>query len=161
MEELPKLNKIEERLLDDPNITEVDNGRTDPTPELQYIVDRNRIGLLNSGVANVAGNLRTQTLGNQAGFFRSEGREIPIEVRTSKDALKSREDLFDLEVLQFENQRIPVIAVGKFVETKGVDSYRKRDREVLLDVNIQFNGILMVKLIILLKKKFITRWISI
>lgn len=141
MEELLKIsNKIEERLLDDPNITEVDNGRTDPTPELQYIVDRNRIGLLNSGVANVAGNLRTQTLGNQAGFFRSEGREIPIEVRTSKDALKSREDLFDLEVLQFENQRIPVIAVGEFVETKGVDSYRKRDREVLLDVNIQFNG---------------------
>ncbi len=141
MEELLKIsNQIEERLLDDPNITEVDNGRTDPTPELQYIVDRNRIGLLNSGVANVAGNLRTQTLGNQAGFFRSEGREIPIEVRTSKEALTSREDLFDLEVLQFGEQRVPVIAVGEFVETKGVDSYRKRDREVLLDVNISFNG---------------------
>ena len=53
MEELLKIsNKIEERLLDDPNITEVDNGRTDPTPELQYLVDRNRIGLLNSSIAS-------------------------------------------------------------------------------------------------------------
>lgn len=141
MEELLKIsNQIEERLLDDPNIISVDNGRTDPTPELQFIVDRNRVGLLNSGIANVAGNLRTQTLGNQAGFYRTEGREIPIEVRTSKDALTSREDLFDLEILQYEDQRIPVVAVGEFVETKGVDSYRKRDREILLDVNIQFNG---------------------
>ena len=141
MEELLKIsNKIETRLLDDANITSVDNGRTDPTPELQFLVDRNRIGLLNSGVANVANNLRTQTLGNQTGFYRAEGREIPIEIRTTKDALTSREDLFDLEVLQYENQRIPVVAVGEFVETKGVDSYRKRNREVLLDVNIQFNG---------------------
>ncbi|MFV1883490.1 MAG: efflux RND transporter permease subunit [Balneola sp.] len=54
--------------------------------------------------------------------------------------MKSREDLFDLEVLQFEDQRIPVVAVGEFVETKGVDSYSKRDREILLDVNISFNG---------------------
>lgn len=141
MEQLLKIsNQIEERLLDDPNITSVDNGRTDPTPELQFVVDRNRVGLLNAGVANVASNLRTQTLGNQAGFFRTEGREIPIEVRTSKDALTSREDLFDLEVLQYEDQRIPVVAVGEFVETKGVDSYSKRNREILLDVNIQFNG---------------------
>ena len=70
MEELLKIsNKIEERLLDDPNITEVDNGRTDPTPELQYIVDRNRIGLLNSGVANVAGNLRNPNFRKPSRFL--------------------------------------------------------------------------------------------
>ena len=141
MAELLKIsNQIEERLIDDPNITSVDNGRTDPTPELVYMVDRNRVGLLNSGISAVANNLRTQTLGNQAGYFRAEGREIPIEVRTAKTSLTNRDDLFDLEVLQYEDQRIPVVAVGEFVETKGVDSYQKRDREVLLDVNIQFNG---------------------
>lgn len=133
-------NQIEEKFLEDPNIISVDNGRTDPTPELQFIVDRNRVGMMNAGISQVAGNLRTQTLGNQAGFFRTEGKEIPIEVRTAKTSLKSREDLFDLEVLQFEDQRIPVVAVGEFVETKGVDSYSKRDREILLDVNISFNG---------------------
>lgn len=141
MEELLKVsNQIEDKLLEDPNIISVDNGRTDPTPELQYVIDRNRVGLLNSGVLEVANNLRTQTLGNQAGYFRADGREIPIEVRTSKTSLKSREDLFDIEVLQFEDQRIPVVAVGTFTETKGVDSYSKRNREILLDVSIQFDG---------------------
>lgn len=141
MEELLKVsNQIEDKLLEDPNIISVDNGRTDPTPELQYVIDRNRVGLLNSGVLEVANNLRTQTLGNQAGYFRTDGREIPIEVRTSKTSLKNREDLFDIEVLQYEDQRIPVVAVGTFTETKGVDSYSKRNREILLDVSIQFDG---------------------
>ncbi len=132
--------QIEDKLLEDPNIISVDNGRTDPTPEMQFIVDRNRVGLLGAGILEVANNLRTQTLGNQAGYFRADGREIPIEIRTAKTSLKSREDLFDLEVLQYEDQRIPVVAVGKFVETKGVDSYNKRNREILLDVSIQFDG---------------------
>lgn len=141
MAELLKISKqIEDRLLTDPNIISVDNGRTDPTPELLFLVDRNRVGLMNSGIAAVANNLRTQTLGNQTGYFRDQGREIPIEVRTAKTSLNDREDLFDLEVLQYEDQRIPVVAVGEFIETKGVDSYQKRDREILLDVNIQFNG---------------------
>lgn len=141
MEQLQAISKqIEDKLIDDPNIISVDNGRTDPTPELQYVVDRNRVGLMGSGIQEVANALRTQTLGNQAGYFRNDGREIPIEVRTAKTSLKSREDLFDLEVLQYEDQRVPVVAVGEFIATKGVDSYSKRNREILLDVSIQFNG---------------------
>ena len=141
MEELLKISKsIEDRLLDDPNIIQVDNGRTDPTPEMQFVLDRNRVGLLNSSISQVANALRTQTLGNQAGYFRTDGKEIPIEIRTAKSSLKSREDLFDLEVLQYEDQRVPVVAVGEFIETKGVDSYQKRNREILLDVSIQFTG---------------------
>jgi HAE1 family hydrophobic/amphiphilic exporter-1 len=118
----------------------VDNGRTDPTPELHFIANRERLGLLGTNLNTIAGALRTQTLGNQAGYYISEGREIPIEVRTRKNALTSREDLFDLEVLQMDDQRIPVAAVGEFVATEGVDSFSRRNRETLLDVNIQVQG---------------------
>lgn len=133
-------NKIEAKLLEDPNIISVDNGRTEPTPELHFYADRERLGLLGTNLNTIASNLRTQTLGNQAGFFIDGGREIPIEVRTRKAALTSREDLFDLEVLQVNGQRIPVVAVGEFIPTLGVDSFRRRNRETLLDVNIQVNG---------------------
>src|SRR5690554_5654362 len=133
-------SKIEAKLLEDPNIITVDNGRTDPTPELHFYADRERLGLLGTNLNTIASALRTQTLGNQAGFFIDGGREIPIEVRTRKSALTSREDLFDLEVLQVNGQRIPVVAVGEFIPTLGVDSFRRRNRETLLDVNIQVNG---------------------
>ncbi len=133
-------SKIESRLLEDPTVVSVDNGRTDPTPELQFTLDRERINKLNTTTLQIANALRTQTLGNQAGFYRTGGREIPIEVRTSKEALTSREDLFDLELAQFEDQRIPVMAVGNFEQVQGVDGFNKRNREILLDVNIQVTG---------------------
>ncbi|SMO94799.1 efflux RND transporter permease subunit [Gracilimonas mengyeensis] len=133
-------NKIEAKLLEDPTVISVDNGWTDPTPELHFYPDRVRLGLLGANLNTVAGNLRTQTLGNQAGYYIDEGREIPIEVRTQKQALTSREELFDLEVLQYEDQRVPVQAVGEFVPTRGVDSFQRRDRETILDVNIQIQG---------------------
>jgi HAE1 family hydrophobic/amphiphilic exporter-1 len=133
-------DKIETKLLQDPAIVSVDNGRADPTPELHFILDRERINRIGTDIGTVASALRTQTLGNQAGYYRSEGREIPIEVRTSKEALKSREELFDLEVAQYEDTRIPVMAVGSFRSVQGVDSYEKRNRETILDVNIQVNG---------------------
>lgn len=141
IEELVTISKgIEERLLQDPNVISVNNGRTDPTPELQFVLDRERIGLLNSSLNQVASALRTQTLGNQAGFFREDGREIPIQVRTSKEAITSREDLFDLEVLEFEGQRVPVLAVGSFEPIQSVSSFQRRNRETVLDVNIQVNA---------------------
>jgi len=132
--------QIEDKLSPDPNVLSVSNGRADPTPELLFVADRNRIGRLGTNVSTIAGAMRTQTLGNQAGFFISEGREVPIEVRTQKKALTSREDLFDLEVFQLGEQRIPVLAVGDFIESSGLDSYSKRDRQIVLDVNIQVNG---------------------
>lgn len=133
-------DKIEAKLLEDPTIISVDNGRTDPTPELHFYADRERLGLLGTSLNAVAGNLRTQTLGNQAGYYISGGREIPIEVRTRKSSLKSREDLFDVEVFQVGDQRVPVAAVGEFVPAQGVDGFSRRDRETLLDVNIRVNG---------------------
>ncbi|MFN1836267.1 efflux RND transporter permease subunit [Balneola sp. MJW-20] len=132
--------KIETQLLEDPNVISVDNGRTDPTPELLFYADRERLGLLGTNLNTIASNMRTQTLGNQAGFFISGGREIPIEIRTESSSLRSREDLFDLEVFQTEGQRIPVSAVGEFVPTQGVNSFERRDRETVLDVNIQVDG---------------------
>jgi|AntRauTorckE6833_2_1112554.scaffolds.fasta_scaffold00112_33 HAE1 family hydrophobic/amphiphilic exporter-1 len=133
-------NKIEAKLMEDPQVIDVDNGRTDPTPELHFIADRERLARLGTNLNTVAGALRTQTLGNQAGYYINEGREIPIEVRTQKQALTSREDLFDLEVFQFEDQRVPIQAIGEFVPMRGVDSFQRRDRETVLDVNIQVQG---------------------
>ncbi|MEX0723371.1 MAG: efflux RND transporter permease subunit [Gracilimonas sp.] len=133
-------NKIEAKLMEDPTVIDVDNGRTDPTPELHFIADRERLARLGTNLNTVAGALRTQTLGNQAGYYINEGREIPIEVRTQKQALTSREDLFDLEVFQFNDQRVPIQAIGEFVPMRGVDSFQRRDRETVLDVNIQVQG---------------------
>ncbi|MDX1638963.1 MAG: efflux RND transporter permease subunit, partial [Balneolaceae bacterium] len=133
-------DKIELELLADSNVVSVDNGRTDPTPELQYHVDRQRVSRMGSSLNEVANSLKTQVQGTRVGFFRKEGREIPIEVRATKTALTSREELFDLELIEADSKRVPVAALGRFESVEGVNEIERRDRETILDVNIEVAG---------------------
>jgi len=133
-------NKIENVLMQDPDVISVDNGRTSPTPELQYIVDRNRISQMGSSLNEVANSLKTQAQGTRVGFFRDQGREVPIEVRVSKSVITNREQLFDLELIQVDGQRVPVAALGHFESVKGLERIERRDRQTVLDVNVEVDG---------------------
>lgn len=133
-------NKIEVVLMQDPNVISVDNGRTSPTPELQFIVDRQRISRMGSSLSDVANSLKTQAQGTRVGFFREEGREVPIEVRVSKSVITNREQLFDLELIQVDDQRIPVSALGSFESVSGMERIERRDRQTVLDVNVEVDG---------------------
>ncbi|GAA5522783.1 efflux RND transporter permease subunit [Aliifodinibius salicampi] len=133
-------DKIERTLLTDPNVISVDNGQSDPTPELHYRVNRQRISRMGSSLNDVASSLKTQVQGTRVGFLRQQGREIPIDVRTSKNDLTSRAQLLDLQLLQIEDQRLPVAALGIFESVEGVDQISRRNRETVLDVNIEVDG---------------------
>ncbi len=124
----------------DDKVISVDNGRTDPTPELQFHVDRQRVSRMGSSLNQVATSLKTQVQGTRVGFLRDEGREVPIMVQAHKTALTSREQLLDLELLQTDSQRVPVAALGQFESVEGVNEIERRDRETILDVNVQVAG---------------------
>jgi HAE1 family hydrophobic/amphiphilic exporter-1 len=132
--------KIESVLMQDTSVVSVENPRVDPTPELHFIVDRQRLNRLNASFGEVANALKTQTRGTLVGEFRTAGREIPIEVRTSETAIKSREDLSRIPVFQTADVRIPVAAVGEFTPYQGIDRISRRDRETILDVSVTVKG---------------------
>ncbi|MDX1672813.1 MAG: efflux RND transporter permease subunit, partial [Balneolaceae bacterium] len=133
-------NKIEVVMMADTNVISVDNGRTQPTPELHYLVDRQRISRMGSSLNRVANSLKTQVQGTRVGYFREEGREVPIEVRVTQSVLNSREALFDLELVQVDQQRVPVAALGRFESVEGLSRIERRDRETVLDVSIEVDG---------------------
>lgn len=133
-------DKIESIVLQDTSVISVDNPRVDPAPELHFIVDRQRLNALGANLSQVANALKTQTRGTLVGEYREGGREIPIEVRTSETAIKSREDLNRISVLQKGDLRIPVAAVGDFKAYQGIDRISRRDRETLLDVSVTVKG---------------------
>ena len=133
-------DKIAFIMLQDPKVISVDNGRTSPTPELHFNVDRQRINRMERSLSDVANSLKTQVQGTRVGFFRDQGREVPIEVRVSKSVIDSRERLFGLELIQVDEQRVPVSALGSFESVKGLERLERRDRETILDVNIEVDG---------------------
>lgn len=132
--------EMEQALIDDPMVMSVSNPRSRPMPELQYRLDRNRISRTGATSQNVASALGAQARGSRAGFFREEGREIAIQVRNVREQFQNREDLFGLELVQFEDQRIPVLGLGEFVPVEGLSTITRRDRETLLDVMIMVRG---------------------
>lgn len=132
--------QIEEALIDDPQVMSVSNFRNRPMPELAYELDRNQISRAGVSSSAIANELGTQARGTRAGFFRDEGREIPIQVRNVREQFQNRQDLFSLELAQFEDQRIPVLGLGEFRVTEALNNITRRDRETLLDVNIMVRG---------------------
>src|SRR5690625_2548093 len=141
MERLREISyRIEDRLLQEENVISVNNPRVRPVPELEYHLDRERISRIGVSSSEIASSFGAQSRGSRAGFYREEGREIPIEVRNSRDRFESREDLFSLELLQVEDVRVPITALGRFQLEEGTSSITRRDREVVLDLNVTVQG---------------------
>ncbi|MDZ7717914.1 MAG: efflux RND transporter permease subunit [Balneolaceae bacterium] len=141
MDVLQKLTlQLEQALSDDPNVMSVSNPRSRPEPKLVYEINKERINRAGFSPTNIATQLGIQTRGNRAGYYRDEGREIPIMVQLQRDQFQSREDLFSLELAQFEEQRIPVLALGDFSVEEGLSRISRRDRETLLDVSVMVRG---------------------
>ncbi len=132
--------EIESLIIDDPVVMSVSNPRSRPTPELIYQLDRDRISRTGFSTQNVASELGNQARGTRAGFYREEGREIPIQVRNVRDQFQNRDDLFALELLQYEDQRIPVLGLGDFIPQEGRTTITRRDRQTLLDVMVMVRG---------------------
>lgn len=133
-------NRIEEVMMQDSLVISVDNPRVNATPELVYRVDRERVSRMGSNISEVGNALKTQTRGTLTGYYREGGREIPIEVRTDQMFRTDREQLDRIELLQVGDQRVPVSSLGYFEAVEGYDTITRRDRETLLDVNIQTSG---------------------
>ncbi len=128
--------RIEERLLQEPEVMSVSNPRTRPGPEFEFHPDRERIARLDVPTMQVANAFGTQARGSRAGYYREEGREIPIEVRNERDRFQNREDMFHLELLQLDESRVPITALGSFELHESLQRLSRRDRELVLDMSI-------------------------
>jgi HAE1 family hydrophobic/amphiphilic exporter-1 len=133
-------DKIKALLLQDPNIISVDNGRIKPTPQLHYLVDRERISRMHSSLNTVARSLQTQVQGTRVGYFQEEDQRVPIMVQVPKEDIRNKEDLLSLQLIQVGNQRIPIAGLGHFETTKGVSEIQRRNRQTVMDININVKG---------------------
>ncbi len=137
METLRDLSyRIEERLLSEREVYNVFNPRSRPGPEFEFHPDRERIARLDVRTMEVASAFGTQSRGTRAGFYRKDGREIPIEVRNIRSTFQNRDDMYSLELLQVGDVRVPITALGEFQLQETMQRINRRDREAVLDMRI-------------------------
>jgi HAE1 family hydrophobic/amphiphilic exporter-1 len=133
-------NRIEEVMLQDSSVISVDNPRTSGVPEMHYLIDRQLVSRAGSNLSEVANSFKTQARGTQVGFFRVAGREVPIEVRLQEQYRQSLQDMREFQVVQVDDQRIPLSSLGRFETVEGVNSITRRDRETIMDISISVSG---------------------
>jgi HAE1 family hydrophobic/amphiphilic exporter-1 len=133
-------DKLESILTLDTLITSVEISRTSMVPELHYILDRQMLAMAGGNINQVANAIKSQARGTQVGQYRVDGREIPIEVRMLEEFRSNRMDLARLEVLEVNDQRIPVSSIGQFESYEGLSRIQRRDRETVMDINIGVIG---------------------
>ncbi|MDG5767827.1 efflux RND transporter permease subunit [Balneolales bacterium ANBcel1] len=140
MERLRELSyRIEERLIREPEVMSVSNPRSRPGPEFEFHPDRERIARLDVRTMQVASAFGTQARGSRGGYYLEQGREIPIEIRNVRDRFENREDMFALELLQLDDARVPITALGSFELRESMQRLSRRDRELVLDMSIMIN----------------------
>lgn len=133
-------DRLDTILSQDSLITSVEIARNSLVPEIHYILDRQRLAIAGSSITEVANSIKSQARGTQVGQYRVDGREVPIEVRMLEEYRTSREDLARIQVLQIDDQRIPVTALGTFESYEGLNRIMRRDRETIMDINIGLIG---------------------
>lgn len=133
-------NRIEEVMLQDASVISVDNPRASGVPEIHYVLDRQRVSRLGSNLNEVGNSFKTQARGTQVGFFRTGGREVPIEVRLQEEHRQSLRDMQQFEILQVDDQRVPLSSLGKFETVEGLNRITRRNRETIMDVTINVSG---------------------
>jgi hydrophobic/amphiphilic exporter-1 (mainly G- bacteria), HAE1 family len=141
METLREISyRIEERMMREREVVSVSNPRSRPGPEFEFHPDRERIARLDVRTMEVASSFGTQSRGSRAGYYREQGREIPIEVRNMRTTFQNRDDMFHLELLQVGDTRVPIMALGQFELRESLQRISRRDREAVLDMRIVVRG---------------------
>ena len=107
---------------------------------MHYKLDRQLVSRAGSNLSEVANSFKTQARGTQVGFYRVAGREVPIEVRVQEEYRQSLQDMREFQVVQVDDQRIPLASLGRFETVEGVNSITRRDRETIMDISISVNG---------------------
>ena len=123
-----------------PGLVDLHSDYEDALPELQFIVDRKRAGLLGLDTETIGFFLRTAIYGTESTRkFRAGEDEFDITVRLP---LPSREQLglLDEIYIPLETGPVPLSSLGKFKYTSGRGIIRRKDQKRVITVSGNKSG---------------------
>jgi hydrophobic/amphiphilic exporter-1 (mainly G- bacteria), HAE1 family len=94
-----------------PGISDVRASEQEGRPEQNIRFDRERLAQLGIGVQDIAAAIQTNIGGRRAGYFRTDGEEIPITVRLRPEDRLSLLDLDNITVRSSTGTILPLSAL--------------------------------------------------
>lgn len=108
-------------------LTDISSSTEGGHPELQVMLDRDRLAAYGLGIDDVAAVLRGMVQGNVATDITRTDRTIDIRVRAAERFRSSAEALANLTVTHVGGTAIPLSAVAEVLELEGPAEIRRAD----------------------------------
>ena len=132
--------KIKNAIKDIPGAVDVNTSLEGGRPELQLILDRDRISALGLSTAQVSNAVSTYIKGTRASLFRDRGEEYEILVRLDRRYRENTEILNDLFVTSPRGDQILLSSIAQTHRSLSPVSILRRDQQRVTNISVTVQG---------------------
>ncbi|WP_423128934.1 efflux RND transporter permease subunit [Gaoshiqia sp. Z1-71] len=133
--------KIYDRIKTIKGATNVSISRKDDKPELQVILDRNKLSEHGLSTGQVSMLIRNRINGLVPSYYKEEGEEYDIRIRLTEEYRNSISDIEDLTIMTPAGQKIKLKELGYVDEFWSPPSIQHKRRERLVTISAMPNKI--------------------
>jgi hydrophobic/amphiphilic exporter-1 (mainly G- bacteria), HAE1 family len=132
--------KIKKAIRDIPGAVDVTTSLEKGRPELQIVLDRDRISALGLSTSQVANAVSTYIKGTRASLFRDQGEEYEILVRLDRKYRDNTNILKDLFVISPRGDQIPLSSIARIQRSLSPTSILRRDQQRVANISVTVQG---------------------
>ena len=132
--------KIKETIKDIPGTVDVTTSLEAARPELQIVLDRDRISALGLSASQVSQTVSTYIKGTTASIFRDQGEEYDILVRLDRKYRERTEILKELFVTSPRGDQIPLSSIAWIRRSESPPSILRRDQQRVVNITVTVQG---------------------
>lgn len=133
-------NQIAQKLREIPGSRDVIISKGDDKPELQVILDREKLSLVGLNTALVANSIRDNIYGLVATKYREEGDEYDIFLRYASDKRTTITDLNSIPIKTPIGTIVKLQDIGTVQEAFSPPEITRKDQERVVSVNASVEG---------------------
>jgi HAE1 family hydrophobic/amphiphilic exporter-1 len=132
--------KIKNSIKDIPGAVDVNTSLEGGRPELQLVLDRDRISDLGLNTAQVSNAVSTYIKGTRASLFRDRGEEYEIFVRLDRKYRENTEILKNLFVTSPRGDQILLSSIAQTRRSLSPVSILRRDQQRVTNISVTVQG---------------------
>ncbi len=132
--------KIKEAISDVPGAVDITTSLEAGRPELQIVLDRDRISALGLSAFQVANAISTFIKGTTASLFRDRDEEYDILVQLDPRYRENTEILKDLFVTNPGRDQIPLSSIARIRRGVSPSSILRRDQQRVVNISVSVHG---------------------
>jgi hydrophobic/amphiphilic exporter-1 (mainly G- bacteria), HAE1 family len=143
--------EVKNRVEKVPGAINVQVSRKKDKPELQFVLDRDKLALHGLSTAQVSTSIRNRISGMIASQYKEEGDEFDIRVRLKEEFRNSITDLDELSILAPNGSRIKLKELGEIKEYWSPPNIQHKRRERIVTVTAKPDKVALGDLATLIK----------